>query len=204
MEALHWRYHPLAEGMIRVVAELGALEHGEAVFAASIPDKSKFLYDYSLGGGASMDLGCYPVHWLRTLTGEEPQVVRATAVEDGDGVDLALTADLLFPSGFRATVRCSMLEPSEMDRHVVINGSKGSLRVDNPMSPQSGHRLTVEYADGRRRDETFTIRSTYVFQLEAFRDAVENAQQPLTGGDDAIANMATIDSLYRSAGLPLR
>ena len=54
------------------------------------------------------------------------------------------------------TVRCPMLEPSEMDRHVVINGSKGSLRVDNPMSPQSGHRLTVEYADGRRRDETFT------------------------------------------------
>ena len=204
MEAFHWRYHPLAEAMIRVVPELGDLDHGEAVFAANIPDKSAFLYDYSLGGGASMDLGCYPVHWLRTLSGEEPEVMRAAAVENGDGVDLALEADLLFPSGFRATVRCSMLEPSGAVRYVVINGSKGFLRVENPLSPQSGHRLTVELSDGRRRDETFTLRSTYAFQLEAFRDAVENSQQPPTGGDDAIANMVTIDSLYRSAGLPLR
>jgi predicted dehydrogenase len=204
MEAFHWRYHPLAEAMISVVAELGDLEHGEAVFAASISNKASFLYDYSLGGGATMDLGCYPVHWLRTLTGEEPRVINATAVEDGGGVDLALSADLLFPSGFRATVRCSMVESAGMVRYIVINGSKGHLRVVNPMSPQSGHRLTVEFADGRRRDETFTLRSTYVFQLEAFRDAVENSRQPPTGGDDAIANMVAIDSLYRSAGLPLR
>ena len=39
----------------------------------------------------------------------------------------------------------------------MIKGSKGQLRVDNPMSPQSGHRLIVEFADGRRHDETFTI-----------------------------------------------
>ena len=71
-------YHPLAEGMIRVVAERGALEHGEAVFAASIPDKSKFLYDYSLGGGASMDLGCYPVRW-------PPPSLGRTGGRKGDG-----------------------------------------------------------------------------------------------------------------------
>ena len=107
MEALHWRYHPLAEAMIGVVAELGALEHGEAVFAVNVSDKSRFLYDYSLGGGASIDLGCYPVHWLRTLTGEEPEVVQATAVDDGDRVDLALTADL---SSFRVPCNLPVLD----------------------------------------------------------------------------------------------
>ena len=97
-----------------------------------------------------------------------------------------------------------MLAPSGVVRYVVIYGTKGFLRVDNPLSPQSGHRLTVEFTDGRHRDETFTLRSTYAFQLEAFRDAVENSRQTPTGGDDAIANMVTIDSLYRAAGLPLR
>ena len=65
--------------MIRVVAELGALEHGEAVFAASIPDKSKFLYDYSLGGGGE--------HGPRVLSGPlatHPHRGR-TAGRKGDG-----------------------------------------------------------------------------------------------------------------------
>ena len=31
------------------------------------------------GGGAMMDLGCYPLHWLRSFVGTEPEVVSATA-----------------------------------------------------------------------------------------------------------------------------
>ena len=36
-------------------------------------------YDYGLGGGATMDTGCYAVHMLRHLAGAEPEVTRAEA-----------------------------------------------------------------------------------------------------------------------------
>ena len=59
----------------------------------------------TLGGGVTMDIGCYPLSWLRHLMGEEPDVLSVDAKEDPADVDVALAADLLFPSG--ATGRIS-------------------------------------------------------------------------------------------------
>jgi predicted dehydrogenase len=204
MEAFHWRYHPLAHAMVDVARNIGPLVRGEAVFTFFLDDKQRWLYDFSLGGGSAMDLGCYPVHWLRTLSGEEPEVVRASAVAQADDVDLSMEADLRFPSGLSAHLRCSMVEPGARTWYLVMEGARGTLRVDNPLVPQEGHRLTAELEDGTRLDETYTLRPTYAFQLEAFLEAISAQRQPGTGGDDAVANMATIDNLYRAAGLPLR
>jgi predicted dehydrogenase len=206
MEAFHWRYHPVADAMLDVVSQLGQLQRGEAAFAFNLQDRDRWLYDASLGGGASMDLGCYPVHWMRTVAGEEPEVVSASAVEEGDGVDVSMEAELQFPSGFRARTRCSMVEPvppgrEGMVRYVVVEGTGGRLRVDNPLAPQDGHRLTAEFTDGRQLDQTYTLRTTYLFQLEAFLDAVAGTRPAPTTGDDIINNMATIDAIYRAAGM---
>ncbi len=69
--------------------------------------------------------------------------------------------------------------------------------------PRPLHRLTVRTADSRRV-EHFTRRSTYSFQLEAFRDAVAGEDTLLTPPADAVANMAVIDDIYRAAGLEPR
>ena len=61
-----------------------------------------------MGGGALMDLGCYPVHWCRSLLGEEPEVVEASAVIDADGYDEEMRATLAFPSGVNARIECAM------------------------------------------------------------------------------------------------
>ena len=37
-------------------------------------DPRSIRHDPAVGGGSLMDLGCYPVHWVRTLLGEEPSV----------------------------------------------------------------------------------------------------------------------------------
>ena len=76
--------------------------------------------------------------------------------------------------------------------------------MHNPLAPQEGHRLTAEFENGDRLDETYGLRPTYAYQLEAFLEAVHGGPPPPTGGDDAVGNMATIDNIYRAAGLPLR
>ncbi|HTT90967.1 MAG TPA: Gfo/Idh/MocA family oxidoreductase [Acidimicrobiales bacterium] len=204
MEAFHWRYHPLADAMLDVVAKIGPLVRGEAVFTFNLEDKERWLFNLSAGGGSAMDQGCYPIHWMRTLSGEEPEVVRASAVAQPDNVDVSMEADLRFPSGFSAHVRCSMVNPGARIWYLVVEGARGTLRVDNPLAPQEGHRLTAEFEDGTRWEKTYTLRPTYAFQLDAFLEAISGGLQPPTGGDDAVGNMATIDSVYRAAGLPLR
>jgi predicted dehydrogenase len=52
-----------------------------------------------------MDLGCYPLQWVRVATGEEPVVEHAT-MRIVDGVDAETHATLRLPSGATATVAC--------------------------------------------------------------------------------------------------
>jgi predicted dehydrogenase len=87
---------------------LGQIVSLDAAFHAPIPKTAdEFRWNASLGGGALMDLGCYPLQWVRVATGEEP-VVEAATMRMVDGVDAETTAVLRFPRGAKATVACGM------------------------------------------------------------------------------------------------
>ena len=52
--------------------------------------------------------------------------------------------------------------------------------------------------------ETVDGRITYEHQLDHVMEVLAGRAAPLTGGADAIGNMATIDAIYRAAGLSPR
>ncbi len=210
-EAFHYRYHPLARRMADIVAsgELGAIRHVEAYTCFPLPRFGDIRYRLDLAGGALMDAGCYAVHQLRLVgarPGHEldgPRVVSAQAKLRSPGVDRAMRAELAFPDGATGTMVCSMWSRSLLHLSVRATGDAGEMRVFNPLAPQMLHRLSVRTAEGRRVEHV-TRRSTYAFQLEAFRDAVAGQDTLLTPPADAVANMAVIDDIYRAAGLEPR
>jgi len=205
LEAFHYRYHPLADRILEVVGSgvLGDLQRVEAAFCVPIRDPQDIRYDLSLGGGATMDLGCYPIHWCRLATGTEPTVLGAEAREEPSGIDVAMTAELRFPGDVRGKVHCSMAPDVGFQAFLQVTGSKGELRADNPLVPHFGHRLRLS-VDGSETSEQVGGRTTYDHQLEAFVAAVlDGAEQP-TGGRDGIANMRVIDAVYRAAGMQPR
>jgi predicted dehydrogenase len=205
MEAFHWRYHPLAQRMVEIVrsGELGTLRHVSMSLCFPLPVFSDIRYQYDLGGGALMDAGCYTVHIVRTLGGEEPEVVRAQAKLHSPDVDRAMRAELRFPSGHTGTIQCSMWSSSLLRLHAVAVGDRGEMRVFNPTTPQLLHRLKVT-AGGATRVERFPRRPTYEYQLDAFAAAVLDGRDTLTPPSDSIANMRVIDSIYRAAGMKPR
>jgi predicted dehydrogenase len=205
MEAFHWRYHPLAKRLVEIVrsGELGPLRRVDASLCFPLPRFSDIRYQYDLGGGALMDAGCYAVHIVRTLGGEEPEVVRATPKLHTPDVDRAMRAELRFPSGHTATINCSMWSTSLLHLHAGAVGDRGEMRVFNPTTPQLYHRLKVT-SDGRSRVERLPRRPTYEYQLEAFCAAVLEGQGTLTPPSESIANMRVIDAIYRAAGMKVR
>jgi predicted dehydrogenase len=202
IEAFHYRYHPLFARVLQIVpSELGALRTAEAVFEVPIAKApGEIRYEAGLGGGALMDLGCYPLQWLRNVAREEPEVASATQVLDADGADTSTLAGLRFPSGLIASLSCSMRPASGKPMAALkVTGATGELTVLNPLAPQFGHLLAWKGPDGKEFHETFPQRATYDYQLDAVAGAIANGTPLPTEGEDIVATMRAIDAIKAAA-----
>ncbi len=203
VEAFHHRFHPLHERILEIVASgrLGDIQRLESHFDVAIPYRpGELRHTLEVGGGALMDLGCYPLHWVRTVMKSEPAVVQAEAFQERLGVDTAMTATLDF-DGVPASIGTTMAEGTEFRADLILEGSRGCLTVINPLSPHNGHELIIELDDGSAESTTVEGNSTYWHQLAHIVDVLNGRAEQITGGADAIANMRAIDAIYEAAGM---
>ena len=205
MEAFHYRYHPLFARVLQLLHEgaIGDIRHIDARLCFPLPMRHDIRWQLGLAGGSLMDAGCYTVHMLRHLAGAEPEVTTARARLRSPEVDRFMQADYRFSAGITGRTTYSMLSAQLIRAGFTVTGAEGQIKAFNPMAPQMMHRLTVS-GRGGRSTEHVTRRPTYEFQLQAFADAVLRAVPPITGLDDALANMTVIDAVYRAAGLERR
>jgi predicted dehydrogenase len=209
MEGFHHLYHPVMRRMLQAVdsGELGDVVRVEATIAMLPPDPGDPRWSLELAGGALMDLGCYGLHTLRSLapwTGGEPEPDAARAGEraGSPGVDEWLDADLHFPSGATAAVRCSMVHP-DRDFSLRIVGTRGEAAAPAFVEPNRDDRVVVRTPAGTRTEHLGT-RSSYTYQLEALTAALRGGPPVPTDAADAVATMVLIDRCYRLASLPPR
>ncbi|MEJ1229685.1 MAG: Gfo/Idh/MocA family oxidoreductase [Galbitalea sp.] len=204
IEAFHYRYHPLMTRALEIVGsgELGRLVSIEGGFGGMGRPKDDIRWSLPLAGGALMDVGCYPVHLVRTLAGAEPTVTAARAVVAETGVDGEMEIELRFPEGLSGKVRTSMQSPTPYVYATVV-GEDAVLEIENAFIPMRGNSLTVRGAGGTRR-ETVTTEPSYVFQLRSLADVLLRGAPVLTPPADSIANMEVIDAAYRAAGIAPR
>lgn len=149
-----------------------------------------------------MDIGCYPISWIRHLSGTEPTVIAARAEVGPPQVDLFLETKME-AGNIAITTSADMRRSASFKAEVTVRGSRGEMRVDNVIAPQLGHLLTLNL-NGQTSYETVDRRPTYAYQLDAFIAAVKRDEPLWTDGDDAVAQMTVIDRCYEAAGLPIR
>jgi predicted dehydrogenase len=202
VEAFHDFYHPLQETVRGVLADgvLGRIRAVEAVFDGSNPYAPDTIrHEPSLGGGALMDLGCDPVHWVRSMFGE-PTVVRAAADRNPSGADLTMRAELTVGADAApVSLHCSMVEGVALRSAIVVQGELGSLQVENLVFPSAGHSVRLTLGD-LPHVSTVAGRQTYDHQLEAVLAALDSGTPLPTEGGDPVGNMAVIDAIYAAAG----
>ncbi|MGC1343907.1 MAG: Gfo/Idh/MocA family oxidoreductase [Candidatus Binataceae bacterium] len=205
VEAFHYYYHPLAYRVREILRDgtLGKLSRLEAKFSVPFIPPTDIRHNLSLAGGATMDLGCYPLHMIRHFSGTTPIVKAARARIGAPGIDVAMEADLELPGGATARMNCSMEPTAPLEVIFEAHGERGSLSVVNPLAPHRGHQLTIKTPAGEKQ-ETFPLESTFTYQLRAFAAAVRGGPAMPTDGRDGIISMRIIDDVYRKAGLPLR
>src|SRR5580658_7201661 len=130
-EAFHYRYHPLADRVHALIHDgtIGTLLHIEGQFSVPIPPDN-IRFDWNLAGGATMDLGCYPLHMIRYFSGMTPRVVRAKAQVGPPNIDIAMEADLELAPGVTARMTCSMAADVPLGASFLARGDRGELKVN--------------------------------------------------------------------------
>ena len=206
IEGFHYRHHPAFRHALAAVKDsaIGSIERFEAVFVAPVPyNPGDIRHTLALGGGALMDMGCYPVHWARQFLAGPPVVLNANSQCEIENIDITTIAELEFQGGVIASIECSMDANRSFGSSLTIWGSRGKLHFDNPLAPQNGHTIMI---DGRSGRKTVTVagQSTYDLQLDYTLRLMRGETTPISGGGDMLANMTAIDQIYEKAGLVRR
>jgi predicted dehydrogenase len=200
-EAMHSVHHCLFARILDLArgGEIGVLQSIQASFAAPVPEHDLIRWRPELGGGALMDLGVYPLAWVRRIAGEEFAVVSCDAVIK-HGVDASFNARLEFANGVACEIFSSMTEPSASAR-LVLNGELGTVSVCNPLDPQTGHSLTLRNSTGERV-ETVDGPSTYWAQLAAVAATLRRGEAFPLPADDYVWSMRAIERMRAAMSGP--
>jgi predicted dehydrogenase len=155
------------------------------------------------GGGGMMDIGCYPITTSRFVFGEEPTRVVGLVERDPDfKTDRLASAILDFPSG-QATFTCSTQMVPYQRMHFL--GTKGRIEIEIPFNAPPGRATRIFIDDGRDvfgggvTTETFPVCDQYTIQGDVFSRAVRGEGEVPCPIENAVANMAVIEAVFRSA-----
>ncbi len=201
MEAFMYRHHPQWQRACELVRTeaIGSLRAIQSVFSYFNNDAADIRNQPALGGGALLDIGCYPVSLSRWLFAAEPQ--RVFGVIDWDSrfeTDRHASAILEFPAG-TSTLLCSTQQAPH--QRVQILGERGSIEIEIPFNapPDRPCRLWWTQADGTREEVRFEVCDQYTIQADLFAEAILQDIVVPTPLDDAILNMRVLDAIVRSA-----
>ncbi|OKI52935.1 Gfo/Idh/MocA family protein [Micromonospora sp. CB01531] len=132
MEAMWMRCNPLILRVVELIADgaIGEVTHVRADFglAGPFPPEHR-MRARTLGGGALLDLGVYPVSLAHLLLGV-PQHVHAWAKLSPEGVDENTGLVLGWDSGAVATLSCGMIGATAITAS--ITGTTGRIDLPEP------------------------------------------------------------------------
>src|SRR5438094_6539992 len=203
-EAFMVKTHPQwlrARELIRkgVIGDLRAIVGGFSYFNRD-PENVRNKGEW--GGGALMDIGCYPITTSRFIFGEEPLSVLGLIERDPDfRTDRLASAILEFPSG-QAVFTCSTQLVSY--QRMQFLGTTGRIEIEIPFNAPPDRPTKIFIDDGRDvfgggiRMETIPVCDQYTVQGDAFSQAIREGREVPVPLEDAIANVAVIEAVFRA------
>jgi predicted dehydrogenase len=195
-EAFMVRSHPQWHAVKKMLNEgrIGDLQLVHGHFSYSRRSASDVRSRAEWGGGVLLDIGCYAITISRWMFGCEPSAAVAAIERDPEyGVDRLVSAMLQFDGGHATFSVGGRMMPYQ---RVQLFAERGRIDVEIPFTPSATTRGRVLV-----NDETleFDAVDQYTLQGDEFSLAIRGKGSVPSTIEGAIANMAVIDALFRSA-----
>jgi predicted dehydrogenase len=216
VEAFMYLHSPLTARAVELArapgSPLGPLRRVEAHFDITIADgpTDNVRYSRALAGGAVMDLGCYPISFARTVTGEEPASLDATGElvdffnatrgDGSDAVDGSARVRGAFPSGVEFDLTCTMVGGSTRGVVARLIGAHGEAVIPDFPRPERIE-VTAGGATTEIRSPLADSMAVYTLQAESFARAAAGESAPAPSPAWSIAQAEMIESVYARLGV---
>jgi predicted dehydrogenase len=200
MEAFMYRHHPQWQRARQIVSAggIGALRTIQSFFSYYNDDPSNIRNQADIGGGGLMDIGCYNISISRFIFDAEPQRVCGIVEYDPQLKTDRLASGMLDFGRGTATFTCSTQLASY--QRVNIFGDTGRIEIEIPFNAPPDRPCKIWHQHAGTTDEiVFDVCDQYTLQGDALARAILDDTPVPTPIEDAVANMAVIEALVRSA-----
>ena len=216
MEAFIYRCHAQTDRLAELVAggTLGELRAIHSTFTVNFKfDPAHRIFNKALGGGGILDLGCYPMSFVRRMAGAalgkifaEPLSLQgAGRLNAITGADEFAAATLAFPRGITAQISCGTCVPLAVGTRLLFTA--GWIDVPSPFHPglrEMPGEVVVHRTDSA--PETLSLsetRSLYTLEADTVADAIARGEFECAAMShaDSLGNMAALDTWRAAIGM---
>jgi D-xylose 1-dehydrogenase (NADP+, D-xylono-1,5-lactone-forming) len=183
---------------------IGQVRHIQATFGFTVAGPDNIRMVATLGGGALLDAGSYPISLVRIVAGERPVRASASAQWFSEGLDKTVAATLEFASGKVAQVFCSFVTASH--RHAVIAGDTGAIVTSYLNHGPTDGKLYLQVKRSKEATapyETIEVPAGngFLAEAESFADLVAGRPDRWTGAapEETTDIMLMLDAIAKSA-----
>ncbi|MBV7339716.1 Gfo/Idh/MocA family oxidoreductase [Chloroflexi bacterium TSY] len=226
MEAFMYRCHPQIGRVIELIQDgtIGKVHLIRATMGFHLDfNPNSRMFNYEMGGGGILDLGCYTASMARRMAGAaenkpflNPTTVKASGTVGPTGVDHMGVATLQFDNNIVAeiiaTIECNV------GATVSIYGSKGTITITDPWLPSSPCRHAIEPLPldtifppsklllqlGREEPSEMMVpteKDLFTLEAEMVASHIEARQAPAMSWDDSLGNMQLLDTWRKQIGV---
>lgn len=199
MEAFMYRHHPqwVKARELATNGSIGDLVSIQTWFSYYNDNPNDIRNQVEAGGGALMDIGCYPISLSRFIFDAEPHRVLGHVTLDPEFQTDIVTSAILDFGNVSSTFTCST--KSAPHQRVNIVGTSGRVEIEIPFNapPDKPCILWHQDSENLKRIE-LPIADQYTIQGELMSRAILEGTPVPTPLSDAVANMEVIEAIFQS------
>ena len=177
-EAIAYRSHPQTKNLLRLIkeGEIGDIYKIESTFGFKVKKikKDSRLFNKNLGGGAILDVGCYPISFFNLFCKENEQLefknsngsYASTGVEDEAEINLSIGEKI------HCIGKVSLKQ--NLSNTCKIYGNKGTIEIASPWLPSNKSYLEISNDKSYYKKFTLASKSLYSLQIESISESFLN------------------------------
>ncbi len=193
-------YHKQIEEIRRLINEgvLGELRLIRTAFGFPYRGESDFRYHRSLGGGALLDCGGYPIRLAHLLLGEKARVTAATlCAAKGHDVDVFGSATLVGADGLTAQISFGMDNSYKCELEVW--GSKGVLQTPRIFTPTAEMSTSIHLFTDSSQERIIQPDDQFLHSAEYFAECIQNKDVCKLRMDEILRQSELMEDIRRLA-----